>query len=43
MPEHLLDGTQIGPTLQEVGRRRVPQPMGCNVVNTGARSHLVHH
>lgn len=43
MPEHLLDGTQISPTLQEVSRRRVPQPMGCDVVNTGARSHLVHH
>lgn len=43
MPEHFLNCAQVGATLQQVSRRRVPQPVGRNVMHTGACRHLVHH
>ena len=43
VPEHFLHRTQVGTSLQQVSRRRVPQTMGGDVMNTGTRRHLMHH
>ena len=41
--QHFLDGTQVGSTLEEVGGRRVTQPVGRNVVHAGLRGHSMDH
>ena len=43
MPQHFLHRAKVGTSLQQVRCRRVPQPVGRNVVHTGVCRHLVHH
>lgn len=43
MPQHFLNGTQISPSLEEVSRRGMPQPMRSNVVHARSSGHFVDH